>query len=414
MRELLPLQLATDLQVRQKIVVLSGDITVERLGLDQTMIDTLRNGVSIFIHAASSISLRDGLPKMAASVVHPSLAVAKMALSFTNLKTFVFVSTAYVNGFLHWQPVQGGKRSECVVEERIYPLRRGDNDKGPSAELANIAEFGTTPEHSCVSHPYAYSYVKHLTERLLLDLFKSAGRESELLLFRPSCFAPAQQEPFPHFEVSGSAPVTTAMCAIVASQPGKAWCTSNLAEPSTSTIDEVPVDVVVNRLLVHIAFSSYGCVHAVSGASGRRSFTDMYNAIAELRRPWWLRPTITWCEDGTDSSQICALSRFYKILGCSYLFREEKTEKLWQLMDPSMQQKWPLWSERDPADMSDFAIRAQTSKKMLSDGMARKYGRLGSFAAIMMGPRTEKKTQVTKVPETTDEKPASTGKTVSA
>lgn len=403
MRELLPIELSADLQARQKIVVLSGDITVENFGIDSITLDTMRNGVSIFIHAASSISLRDGLPKMASSVVHPSLAAAKLALSFTKLKNFTFVSTAYVNGFLHWQFLQDCKRTECVVEERVYPLRKSHNDKGPSAELANIVEFGTTPEHSCIDHPYAYSYVKHLTERLLLGVFQAAGCEHKLLLFRPSCFAPAQQEPFPHFEVPGSVPVTTAMCATIASRPGKARCTSNLADPSTSTIDEVPVDVVVNRLLVHIAFSSSGCVHAVSGASGRRSFTDMYNATAKLRRRWWLRPTISWCEDGTDPSQICALSKFYKILGCSYWFREDKTEKLWELMDSSMREKWPLWSERDPADMSDFAIRARTCKKMLSDGLAKRYGRPGRLMAMLVGPRTENKTPPTEVKASTDE-----------
>ena len=133
----------------------------------------------------------------------------------------------------------------------------------------------------------------------------------------------------------------------------------------------------------------------------------MYNAIAKLRRPWWLRPRISWCEDETDSSEMCALSKFYKILGCSYLFREEKTEKLWESMDSSMRQEWPLWSERNPADMTDFAIRAQTSKRMLSKGLMRKYGRLGPLMATMMGPRTENKMLLTKVKASTDEKSAS-------
>lgn len=388
MQELLPPRLVADLQNCHRVSVLEGDITKENFGLDDQTIAGLRKRVSIFIHAASSISLRDGLPKMASSVVHPSLAAAKLALSFAHLERFVFVSTAYVNSFLHWDatPANAAERQECVVEERIYPLRQPDH--GAAVELHNIVDFGTTPEHSHMPHAFTYSYVKHLTERLLLEEFRKKGREQQLLLFRPSCFAPAQEEPYPHFEVAGSAPVTTAMCAIISSLPTKARCTSNLADPSTSTIDEVPVDVVVNRLIAHIAFGTSGCVHAVAGASGRRSFPGMYNAIASLRRLWWWHPTLEWSDETTDPGETCALSKLYKILGCSYLFREEKTERVWQLMSPSMQETWPLFTTRDPNDMSDFAVRGQTSGTMLSAWLGKKYGFLGRWVAKAMGPRS--------------------------
>lgn len=114
---------------------------------------------------------------MASSVVHPSLAAAKLALSFALLERFVFVSTAYVNGFLHWDESSGnrGKRQECVAEERIYPLR--EPDLGSSIELHNIVDFGTTTEHSHMPHAFTYSYVKHLTERLLLEAFRKEDRE---------------------------------------------------------------------------------------------------------------------------------------------------------------------------------------------------------------------------------------------
>lgn len=43
----------------------------------------------------------------------------------------------------------------------------------------------------------------------MLEAFRKEGREHQLLILRPSCFAPAQEDPFPHFEVAGSSPVTT-------------------------------------------------------------------------------------------------------------------------------------------------------------------------------------------------------------
>lgn len=387
MQELLPPQLVTDLKDCQRIAVLEGDITKDNLGLDEQTVAGLRKRISIFIHAASSLSLRGGLAKMAPLVVYPSLAAAQLALSFTHLERFVFVSTAYVNSFLHWDSawLDDAHRKECVVEERIHSLR--EFEQSAAVELDNIIDFGTTPEHDRMPHHFTYTYVKHLTERLLLEAFREEDREHQLLIFRPSCFAPAQQEPFPHFEVAGSSPVTTMMCAVLSGLPGKARFTSNLPDPSKSTIDEVPIDVVINRLVVHIAFGTSGCVHAVAGVDGRRNFADLYNAMAKFRRWWWWHSELQWCEDNTNPKNLCSLAKLFKGLGCSYLYREEKTEWIWQLMSPSMREKWPLWAKRDPSDMSDLAVRGRTAGEMLSTWMGRKYGIPGRWMANAMGPK---------------------------
>jgi fatty acyl-CoA reductase len=171
MQELLPSKMVEDLRGCNKIRVLEGDITLEDFGLDEKSLTYLRANVSIYIHSAASLNLKAGLPKMASIIIHPSLAAAKMALSFVHLERFVFVSTAYVNGFLHWQPLVDQLRQECIVEERIYPLHTNTSDYDASAELKNITEFATTPEYSCLPHPFAYSYAKHLTDWRPSDLW---------------------------------------------------------------------------------------------------------------------------------------------------------------------------------------------------------------------------------------------------
>lgn len=326
---------------------------------------------------------------MSSIVVDPSLVAADMAMSFTHLERFVFVSTAYVNGHLHWLPVEEGTRHDCVVDERIYPLRTVASDDDAHAEHRNIKEFGTTPEYSCLSHPYAYSYVKHLIERLLLSTFELAGCEKQLLIFRPSCIGPAEQEPLPHFEAPGSSPLTTVTCAVIMASPGKVLCPSNLVDPTKSTVDEVPVDIVVNRLVVHLAMRTFGCVHAVSGATHRRSTRKICEAMAENRSWWWSRPTLTWCATSTPEKKLWSAARLYKIWGCSYLFRQEKTTSAWQLMDPLMQQKWPLFTHRDPSDTSDFATRGQNSRTMLLSWLGKKYGILGRWLAMLICPGTQ-------------------------
>jgi fatty acyl-CoA reductase len=387
MQELLPCTAVKKLQASNKIEVLEGDITLENFGLTTEALELLRENVSVYIHSAASLNLRSGLPKMASVIIHPSLAAARMALSFKNLERFVFVSTAYVNGFLHWQVAQDEKVQDCVVEERIYPLHKKNSDhESAASELKSIVEFGTTPEYTCLSHPYAYAYAKHLTERLLLELFSSAGLERELLLFRPSCFGPAEKEPFEQFEVSGSAPLTTIICATVATAPGKIRCKTNLADPSKITLDEVPVDVVVNRLVAHLAFGSHGCVHAVSGASHRRSSMQLFEAMNRLRGWWWLSPVISWCDPDTSEEKLSPTFKFCRVFGCSYLFQQQKTEKIWQLMDDQTKQTWPLWTKRDPADVSDIPRRGRMARGLLVDWFRRKYGLAGRWFAMLAFP----------------------------
>ena len=394
MHELLPSRIVDDLRACNRIRVLTGDITQKDFGLDKNIIQDLRSKVSIYVHSASSINLRAGLKEMTSVVVDPSLAAAKMALDFAHLERFVFVSTAYANGYLHWLPVEEGTRGDCVVEERIYPLRPVASDDNANAELQNIKEFGTTPEYSCLSHPFAYSYAKHLTERLLTRTFEAAGREQQLLIFRPSCIGPAEQEPVPHFEVAGSTPLTTATCAVITAIPGKMWCLSNLDQPAEATTDEVPVDVVVNRLVIHLAIGTSGCVHAVSGLSHRRNTIMLFEAMADSRSRWWGRPIVKWCKEGTSEERLWAAGKFYKIWGCSFLFQEEKTKDAWNLMDPVMKQKWPLYTQRDPKDTSDFAIRGQNSRKMLLSWLGKKHGRFGRWLAMLICPESPPSTPI--------------------
>lgn len=82
MQELLPLADVKQLQACNKIEVLEGDITLEDFGIAAEILERLRNDVSIYTHAASSLNLKWGLSKMASVVIHPSLAAARMALSF--------------------------------------------------------------------------------------------------------------------------------------------------------------------------------------------------------------------------------------------------------------------------------------------------------------------------------------------
>ena len=370
---LLPPQLATQILEDSRIVVLEGDITLENLGLNNDTLSELRDSVSICVHAASSLNLKANLQKTTKSVIQPSMAFAALALEFRELKRFVFVSTAYTNAFKHFLPLDDGVRQDCHLEERVYHLPTGNAQRDPFLELEEIEQTGDTPEYSRVPHPFAYAYAKHLTERLLLSMFEKEGKQRLLTILRPSCFGPAESEPFPHFETPGSAPATSVLCVALASLPKKALFTSNLADPSKATLDEVPVDIVVNRLIAHVAYETPGCVHAVSGESGRRPIQDMIHAALDLRRWWWPAPRIVWCSEATDQKKVCAMSKIFRLCGCSFLFSDVKTADIWSRMDDHDREKWNLWTRRNPNDFSDLAIRSHTAGVVLQEWLLKRH-----------------------------------------
>lgn len=347
---------------------------MDNLGLNNETLSELRDSVSICVHAASSLNLKANLQKTAKSVIHPSMAFAALALGFSNLKRFVFVSTAYTNAFKHFVPLTQGRRQDCFVEEKIYPLPTGNAQRDPFLELEEIERTGDTPEYSRAPHPFAYAYAKHLTERLLLSMFDKEGKQRLLTIIRPSCFGPAECEPVPHFETPGSAPATSVLCVALASLPKRALFTSNLADPSKATLDEVPVDIVVNRLIAHIAYETTGCVHAVSGESGRRPVQEMIRAGLNLRKWWWPAPRIVWCSDATHPKKVCAMSKTFRLCGCSYNFSDVKTADIWSQMDDRDREKWNLWTRRDPNDFSDLGIRSQTAGVVLKAWLRKRHG----------------------------------------
>lgn len=368
-------------------MVLEGDITLDNLGLDYEMLAELRDSVSICVHAASSLNLKANLQKTAKSVIEPSMAFAELALGFRHLKRFVFVSTAYTNSFMHFLPLGDGERQDCFVEEKIYPLPTGNSQRDPFSELDDIERTGDTPEYSSVPHPFAYAYAKHLTERLLLSMFEKEEKQQLLTIIRPSCFGPAESEPFPHFETPGSAPATSVLCVALASLPKKALFTSNLADPSKATLDEVPVDIVVNRLIAHVAYETPGCVHAVSGEPSRRPIEAMIHAALRLRKWWWPAPNIVWCTEATDPKKVCAISKIFRLCGCSFLFSDVMTADVWSRMDDHDREKWNLWTRRDPNDHSDLAVRSQTAGVVLQEWL-RKRHRIPSRITRLLIPKT--------------------------
>ena len=354
----------------ERIRILDGDIQKPQLGLSNSTICEIRSTITIYIHTASSTNLRRPLASIAASVVEPSLQLAEIALASPHLQTFAYVSTAYANAHLH--SLHTG--IETPVSEAIQPLRSSGSDS-TALEYLDLLNSGTTPEYTHHSFPFPYAYAKHLTERLLTLKFSSHEKgSSSLLILRPSIIGPAHRDPYPYYEIRSSAPATSICAAFLASLSFNMRFASRFPDPyHQSTFDEVPVDIVVNRLLMHLSRRSTGCVHAVAGQRARISFASLWErAMSERRLPWI--PRLVWKNVDWKDQGLHPIARAFVIVGTSFLFEDTKVDKLWKDMTEGEKKDFPLWSESgrgdQDKDMRVAAVREVLQKWVAKHGMS--------------------------------------------
>ncbi|OQD89421.1 hypothetical protein PENANT_c002G04096 [Penicillium antarcticum] len=338
--ESLPKTAIQDLLDMNRISTLDGDILQPNMGLPERDLTTLQNEVNIVIHAASSINLGKPLKGLADSITGASEMIAEFALTCYSLERFVYVSTAYSNS--HLLPFEKG--IDVHVNEEIYEPTNLDI----TTEWMEVKKLGTSMVYEDQNFPWAYGYAKNLTERLLQRRFAKAG--DKLLIVRPSIIGPAQHFPFPGYSVPMSTPTTLVVAGMILSPNLTIKVATKSKDPGREcNLDEVPVDVVVDRMLCHLAMGTSGCIHAVSGQESRVRLLALWDSILRLRRVPWPRYAAFKDVDWKSSDQH-PLARLYAILGASYCFSEKKTVALSR--DPLVKECYglQLFTEIDMAD----------------------------------------------------------------
>ncbi|CAI7593734.1 unnamed protein product [Penicillium discolor] len=303
-----------------RITVMDGDILSPDLGLSQNELNTLQQQLNVIIHSASSINLSKPLDRLSEVITGASERMADIALTCPNLDRFVYVSTAYSNTYL--PPT--GEGIEVEIKEDIYNPNPKDHPE-VLKEWTQVQEIGSSDAYEAHDFPWPYAYAKNLTERLLLDRFSQRGVKEKLLIVRPSIIGPAQNFPSPGYNVPLSSP-STLNAAVIALIPGgmATIATKAVGQISQLFIDEVPVDVVVDRLLAHLAVGTDGCVHAVSGKQARHQFIKWWDSAVSLRRvPRNI--DLNWKDIDWKSDEQHPLAQFYVIFGSSFEFYEDKT-----------------------------------------------------------------------------------------
>lgn len=322
-KEWLPRDAVDQLCTSDRLVILHGDILLPNLGLTGPELDNVRNNINIIIHAASSINLAKPLHRLSGTIIEASNMLADLALTCKRMDRFVYVSTAYANTHLYSQCDD----LDVKISEAIYPLHR---TRSVLDELEEVRKRGTSQEYEAERFPWAYAYAKHLTERLLRHKFTESACEKKLLIIRPSVIGPSQALPFPGYNVPLSSPCTVCVAGLLLTPFRNFRVATRMTDPELEAHqDEVPVDVVADRLLCHLALGTHGCIHAVSGVRARSEFELWRKALAKIRRiPWDVRPQ--WVKGDWDSPDQHHLARLYAILGTSFAFAEDRTVALYE------------------------------------------------------------------------------------
>ncbi|KAJ5367102.1 hypothetical protein N7541_001043 [Penicillium brevicompactum] len=306
-----------------RVTAMNGDILLPNLGLSQGDLSTIQEQVDVIIHSASSINLGKPLSGLKDVIVGASEMITEIALNCTNLDRFVYVSTAYANAYLP----SSDDSIEVEIKEEIHDPNPRPN---LSKEWADVQQFGSSDAFRNHDFPWSYAYAKNLTERLLLRRFTQSDAGAKLLIVRPSIIGPAQNFPSPGYNVPLSCPPTMLTAAFALSPKWRAIIGTKAVEKSSQlSIDEVPVDVVVDRLLAHLAMGTDGCVHAVSGKRARIPSLEWWQLATEHRRlPWKCRlnlKDLNW-----KSPEQHPMARLFVILGSSFCFCEDRTVNLSQ------------------------------------------------------------------------------------
>ncbi|KAJ5777026.1 hypothetical protein N7520_000272 [Penicillium odoratum] len=358
------------------ITFLSGDITLKKMGLHETDWRQLKKSVQVIIHAASPISLTSSLQNLATSIIAPSISLAETAMEFEDLQNFIYISSAYANAHL-WKT---SNLSNVPVKESIYSLGPHgsvyDSQSlsswagfGPQTEneWRSVLETGTSIEFDYNDFPWPYAYAKHLTERLLINAFMQNETSEKLLIVRPSLLGPAISQPYPGYSSSTSTTSTELAAAILLYAGKHIKIPTRSADPENEvTMDEIPVDVVVDRLLAHAAKGTYGCVHAVAGKRARLSFADWWVAVMKERRLWLVKPE--WTSLDWHSPKLHPIARLHVTLGTSFEFEDNQATKLLGKLNPHEKLHLKLFAdELDENRPYDFKIRRHRIREM---GMA--------------------------------------------
>ncbi|XP_059480684.1 putative fatty acyl-CoA reductase CG5065 [Neocloeon triangulifer] len=219
-----------DSRALEKLRLVAGDVLLPNLGLSEADFEILRQEVSVVFHTAATIRFNESIGLAVEMNTLGTRRIIDLCKQLPCLKAFVHTSTAYSNA---------DKRE---VLEKVYdPIVDPDTLINFVKNMPEDILNGIEPV-LIGGHPNTYTFTKALAEVIV-------EREASTLptaIVRPSIVTAAVKEPQVGW-IDNTSGITGIVMEVSRGTIRSVLCDKNM------TVDIIPVDIVVNTLLVAAA-----------------------------------------------------------------------------------------------------------------------------------------------------------------
>jgi fatty acyl-CoA reductase len=176
----------------KKIVPIFGDITTERLGLNDEQYKRIIDETHIAFHMAASLKLEATLKSNIEMNLTGTKRVIDVCKQMKNLVVLVHLSTAFCNC------------DQKIMYEQVYDWPQNPYDLISCARWMSEESMNAMAKTMMIPHPNTYLYTKRLAEILVRDEYRNG---LPVCIARPSIVTPAWREPLPGWVDSLNGPV---------------------------------------------------------------------------------------------------------------------------------------------------------------------------------------------------------------
>ncbi|KAG8197558.1 hypothetical protein JTE90_007293 [Oedothorax gibbosus] len=244
----------------QKVVGVTGDLSLPQLGVTGTDLETMSQSVSIVFHSAATVKFDEPLKQAVDMNLLATRRMLELCKKLPHIDAVIHVSTAYANC----------DRSE--VDEVVYPPPIPPKQIIDATEWMEEKLLDSITPKLIGERPNTYTFTKALAENLLVDECGSLP----VAIVRPSIVSAAWKEPYPGWidNLNGPAGIIVA--------GGKGVLRTMITHGEVCA-DVIPVDVVINLMLAVAWYTAiqrpnsilvYNCT---SGLQNKLTWDDIMN-----------------------------------------------------------------------------------------------------------------------------------------
>ncbi|XP_073817826.1 fatty acyl-CoA reductase wat-like [Musca autumnalis] len=164
------------------ITLMEGDCSQEKLGLSNDDYRTLIENVEVIMHCAATVQFNETLSVATQVNVQATVEIVQMAKEMKNLKSFVHVSTVFVNCTTIHGEEGFTKDKLSVTSEQLLNMK-----KSLTAE-----QFDSLTKRFIGKYPNTYTFTKAVAE----EFIQTHAESLSICILRPAAITSSSEEPF--------------------------------------------------------------------------------------------------------------------------------------------------------------------------------------------------------------------------